>query len=62
MAGNKQVPLRWGFNGPQIGTAMIDENGLVMGEIDVTDPLVKSNMFADASSLSIGPTEYFPHL
>lgn len=34
MAGNKQVPLRWGEGGPIIGTASVDENGLIMAEID----------------------------
>ena len=53
MAGNKQVPLRWGVGGPQIGTAMIDENGLVMGEIEITDPLIRTRIFGDASELSI---------
>lgn len=53
MAGNKQVPLRWGEGGPIIGTAMIDENGIVMGEIEITDPLVRTRIFGGTDSLSI---------
>ena len=34
MAGNKTVPLTLGIGGPVIGTATIDENGIVMAEID----------------------------
>jgi len=34
MAGNKTVPLKWGENGPVVGTATIDENGIVTAEIE----------------------------
>lgn len=34
MAGSAKVPLTWGLGGPIIGTAHIDENGLIMAEID----------------------------
>lgn len=36
MAGNKTVPLKWGEGGPVVGTATIDENGIIMAEIDPT--------------------------
>lgn len=34
MAGNKTIPLTW-EGGTVIGTATIDENGLIMGEITI---------------------------
>jgi len=51
MAGNKTVPLRWGEGGPRIGTATIDENGLVMGEID--DDHIKRLLFGETVSISV---------
>lgn len=51
MAGNKTVPLTWGIGGPTIGTATIDENGLMMGEIE--NPDVKRLLFGETSAISV---------
>ncbi len=51
MAGNKTVPLKWGIGGPTIGTATIDENGLVMGEIEDRD--IQTLLFGGTSELSV---------
>lgn len=51
MAGNKTVPLKWGIGGPTIGTATIDENGLVMGEIE--NPDIQRLLFGETSALSV---------
>ncbi len=60
MAGNKKVPLRWGFGGPVIGSAMIDENGLVMGEIEVKNPLTRTMLFGSTSEISIHTPDIQP--
>jgi len=52
MAGNKTVPLKWGENGPIVGTATIDENGLVMAEID-DEYAHKLGIFKNIDGLSI---------
>lgn len=52
MAGNKKVPLTLGVGGKVIGTASIDENGLIMGEVE--DPEVANKLFSNNNlSLSI---------
>jgi len=51
MAGNKKVPLTLGIGGPVIGTASIDENGLMIGEID--DAEIAKNLFGQDMHLSI---------
>lgn len=51
MAGNKTVPLTWGIGGPKVGTATIDENGLVMGEVENED--IKRLLFGETSALSV---------
>lgn len=51
MAGNKQVPLTWGIGGPVIGTATIDENGLIMGEIENDE--LHTKLFGQSDRLSI---------
>lgn len=54
MAGNKTVPLTLGIGGPRIGTATIDENGLVMADIEDAD--IHKKIFKDDISLSVNFT------
>lgn len=52
MAGNKKVPLTWGVGGPIIGTATVDENGLIMAEID--ESIAKSSgLYSGLSGISV---------
>lgn len=51
MAGSKTVPLKWGAGGPKIGTATIDENGLIMAEIEHPD--IQRLLFGETSDISI---------
>lgn len=51
MAGSKTVPLTWGEGGPTIGTATIDENGLIMGEVE--NPDIQRLLFGETKYLSI---------
>ena len=51
MAGNKRIPLTLGIGGPVIGSGMVDENGLFMGEID--DIEITRELFPQDLSLSV---------
>lgn len=51
MAGNKRIPLTLGIGGEVIGSGMVDENGLFMGEID--DIELTRELFPQNLSLSI---------
>jgi hypothetical protein len=51
MAGNSTMPLTYGVGGPVIGTASIDENGIIMAEIE--DETIQRKFFVNSDSLSI---------
>ena len=51
MAGSKRIPLRFGFDGPIIGSGVIDENGLFMAEIE--DQNLVRELFPQDMSFSI---------
>lgn len=54
MAGSKTVPLTWGIGGKIVGTATVDENGLIVAEIE--DKEVQK-LFAQDNYLSIVPKD-----
>lgn len=54
MAGSKRIPLKFGIDGPVIGSGVIDENGLFMAEIE--DQKLVEELFPQDISLSV----YFP--
>lgn len=52
MAGNKKIPITYGIDGPVIGTGTIDENGLFMGELDISQE-ERVKMFGSIGGMSI---------
>lgn len=51
MAGNKTVPLTWGPGGPKIGSASVDENGIITAEVEY--PFATQLHYNDVLNLSI---------
>lgn len=50
----KEVPLTLGVGGPVIGTAKVNADGTVSGEIDITDERLRKKLQGDLSSFAIG--------
>ena len=51
MAGNKTVPVT--FNGTVVGSASVDENGLLIGEIEFDRSAAEMLHFNDINVMSI---------